>query len=535
MKWTSKSRNIKEKVISRFNALDVLFLLPFSFCNGGLKSKSRNINIPFVYLQPLAMNYGGTIERQLQKEYWMVLGRVLPIRAQQSLLDFWMVEIVRCIHDDIEEVFDLVEAKKPVLELLEVLKVCYMPNLKYIWKGHTKFVILQNLREIVAFKCAAITFLFPLSMVRNLPCLESLIASECPQLEHIFQDDIGSVSRNSLIIARDDSDEDVCAGAVTCLPNLKKILVEECGKVKYLFPLSVAQHLPSLKWLHIQRLSQLVHLFYEDREGICVGHNEKIIFLPKLQDIQLDNLPRLSSICPPGYMLTRMFGENWKTEVYGSWGRNFFLIRNCQPVISRSTTLSQLVNLSHLCSFTLIDSVSLLKCLFVRSMAQALCSLQHLEVVNCKELEYLIEPANDQEPTLLRQNDSWTTCFPRLLALRIVGCNKLKTVFPLSISRSLPELRYFYLNGLPELEEIFTEDRNEEYVRCTKFIKLPELLRLTLAQLPRLSRMCPLGYAVCCQTPLEFLEIGGCPFMDKTNCFPPIYKSTTVERRYSIR
>ena len=86
-----------------------------------------------------------------------------------------------------------------------------------------------------------------------------------------------------------------------------------------------------------------------------------------------------------------------------------------------------------------------------------------LEVVNCNELENLIEPARDQDSTQLHENNS-TTCFPCLGYLTVYQCDKLKTVFPLSVVQSLPKLRGIFLCKARKLEEIFTDDLNEEYV-----------------------------------------------------------------------
>ncbi|KMT12701.1 hypothetical protein BVRB_4g087990 [Beta vulgaris subsp. vulgaris] len=234
-----------------------------------------------------------------------------------------------------------------------------------------------------------------------------------------------------------------------------------------------------------------------------------------------------SSICPLDYVLdcasfvqpTRVTIENCKTDVYYSDDLGRYL----RFILPNITTLCQLVNLSQLRHIIVKDSVALSKSLFPRNIAQALGSLETLGVINCNELENLIEPARYQDSTQLHENNS-ATCFPCLGYLSVYQCDKLKTVFPLSVAQSLPELRGIFLRRARKLEEIFTDDLNEEYVSgCNKLIKLPELTRLRFRQLRRLSRMCPAGYALCCPNPPKDLFISECPLMDSDKCFPPIY------------
>ncbi|XP_048497664.2 uncharacterized protein LOC104891662 [Beta vulgaris subsp. vulgaris] len=313
------------------------------------------------------------------------------------------------------------------------------------------------------------------------------------------------------------------------LCNLAEIYLKDCASIKNLFPLSVAQNLPNLKSLKVVNFSELEHIFGDDiRSELRKSTNIKnIITLPLLKRMVLKKVGCFSSICPLDYVLdcasfvqpTQVTIENCKTYVYYSDDLGRYL----RFILPNITTLCQLVNLSQLRHITVKDSVALSKSLFPRNIAQALGSLETLKVANCNELENLIEPARDQDSTQLHENNS-ATCFPCLMYLAVYKCEKLKTVFPLSVAQSLPELRDIFLRRARKLEEIFTDDLNEEYVSgCNKLIKLPELTRLHFSQLPRLSRMCPAGYALCCPNPPKDLLIHECPLMDADKCFPPIY------------
>ncbi|KMT12707.1 hypothetical protein BVRB_4g088050 [Beta vulgaris subsp. vulgaris] len=312
------------------------------------------------------------------------------------------------------------------------------------------------------------------------------------------------------------------------LCNLAEIYVYNCASIKNLFPLSVAQNLQNLRSLEVVNCSSLEQIFDDDirSEGRQSTNFDDDDTRPLLEIMVLKEVGCFSSIFPPpDHVLScqsfvvepnKVTIENYKTDV------DYFY--KCGSVILPNiTTLCQLVKLSQLRHITVKNMVTLSKSLFPHHVAQALGCLEILEVVNCNELENLVEPARDQDSTQLHEKTS-ATCFPCLVFLSVYQCDKLKTVFPLSAALSLPKLRYISLCTAHELEEIFTDDLNEEYVSgCNKLIKLPELTNLHFSQLPRLSRMCPAGYALCCPNPPKDLIIDECPFMDADKCFPPIY------------
>ncbi|KMT12711.1 hypothetical protein BVRB_4g088080 [Beta vulgaris subsp. vulgaris] len=317
------------------------------------------------------------------------------------------------------------------------------------------------------------------------------------------------------------------------LCNLAQIYVYSCASIKNLFPLSVAQNLPNLRRLEVVNCSSLEYIFDDDirsegRQSTNLEVVNNVNNLPLLEIMILKEVCCFSSICPLDYVLdcasfvqpTQVTIENCKTYVDYSDD----LRRYLRCILPNITTLCQLVNLSQLRHITVKDSVALSKSLFPRNITQALGSLETLKVANCNELENLIEPARDQDSTQLHENNS-ATCFPCLMYLSVYKCEKLKTVFPLSVAQSLPKLSGITLSRARELEEIFTDDLNEEYVSgCNKLIKLPELTILRLRQLPRLSRMCPAGYALCCPNPPKDLIIDECSLtMDADKWFPPIY------------
>jgi hypothetical protein len=67
-----------------------------------------------------------------------------------------------------------------------------------------------------------------------------------------------------------------------------------CGKLEYIFPISVVRDLPQLESLELQDLPQLKQVFgHEKDEDVGDGNNN---MLPKLRYLRLENLQELGSL-----------------------------------------------------------------------------------------------------------------------------------------------------------------------------------------------------------------------------------------------
>ncbi|PNX61459.1 putative CC-NBS-LRR resistance protein, partial [Trifolium pratense] len=53
--------------------------------------------------------------------------------------------------------------------------------------------------------------------------------------------------------------------------------------------------------------------------------------------------------------------------------------------------------------------------------------------------------------------------FPELKTLVVVKCNKLKSVFPISMKKELPELKVMFIRDANELEEIFKSVGDDDH------------------------------------------------------------------------
>ncbi|WVZ16635.1 hypothetical protein V8G54_009617 [Vigna mungo] len=117
-----------------------------------------------------------------------------------------------------------------------------------------------------------------------------------------------------------------------------------------------------------------------------------------------------------------------------------------------------------------IERCEKVEVLFCASMLECLPYLGALSIFRCIELKQIIgEDAKNQRKPF----------FPRLKALIIRECNKLKCIFPISTSEMVPMLEALLIMEASMLEEVF-EGNNDEKVeipnlKTASFVELPSL------------------------------------------------------------
>ncbi|XVE61133.1 hypothetical protein DITRI_Ditri06bG0015300 [Diplodiscus trichospermus] len=169
------------------------------------------------------------------------------------------------------------------LSKLTCLELELLPELWCIWKGPTHHVRLQRLQVVKVQHCDRLTSLFSPSIAQSLVQLEEMEILHCPELKQIiseFEEDDDEISPNSFM-------------QPLCLPKLTTIKIIDCSRLKYVFPMSMAEGLPQLKSLCIIDSSQLEQIFSSAKEK-----DEKDIVLSQFQTLVLQNLKNLRSFCP---------------------------------------------------------------------------------------------------------------------------------------------------------------------------------------------------------------------------------------------
>ncbi|XP_028753126.1 uncharacterized protein LOC114712751 [Neltuma alba] len=180
--------------------------------------------------------------------------------------------------DIVETIYDLerLQIPNPVNSSLKTLNLEDLDGLRNICVGPKNLQLsFQNLFKLIIYGCDQLKFVLPASISRSLPCLRHLEVSNCEQLERFIVDD----------------DDEEC-----CFPNLHRIMVEDCKRLKCLFSISTRGSFPQLSLLFISDTPEMEQVF-GGKQGATQELHIKAVF-PKLFVIDLRDLPKLHTICP---------------------------------------------------------------------------------------------------------------------------------------------------------------------------------------------------------------------------------------------
>jgi hypothetical protein len=202
------------------------------------------------------------------------------------------VDIESC--KSLEEVFELGEADEgsseekelPLLSSLTELHLSFLPELKCIWKGPTRHVSLQSLARLELGYLDKLTFIFTPSLAQSLLQLEKLEIEKCGELKHIIREE--------------DGDRDIIPESPR-FPKLKTLIVSGCGKLEYVFPVSVSvsPSLPNLEKMTISDADNLKQMFYSG-EGDTLT-TDGIIKFPQLSELDLSSRSNYSFFGPKNF------------------------------------------------------------------------------------------------------------------------------------------------------------------------------------------------------------------------------------------
>jgi len=128
-------------------------------------------------------------------------------------------------------------------------------------------------------------------MIASLVQLKVLDISTCEELEQIIAKD--NDDENLQILSRSDLQS-------SCFPNLCRLEIERCNKLKSLFPVAMASGLPKLQILKVSQCSQLLGVFGQD-DHASPFNAEKEMVLPDMLELLLENLPSIVCFSPGCY------------------------------------------------------------------------------------------------------------------------------------------------------------------------------------------------------------------------------------------
>ncbi|KAK8300384.1 hypothetical protein V6Z11_D05G381300 [Gossypium hirsutum] len=305
-------------------------------------------------------------------------------------------------------------------------------------KQQVPITALSNLRKL------SLSRMFHLEEMCNAPQpqgflqkLEEVIVSDCGEMQVLFP------------IAELRSIEQEGPSRHLSLQSLKIVEIEGCNNLKYIFPMSIANNLGQLHTLKIKSCSQLEDII-EDRQNFGLKTNL--------------NKPLSSLSGEANVVQTTEMREVWNGPIQ----------------VEHFQNLTELI----------VFKCRRLRYIFSPTIARNLPQLCNLDINNCEELEQIIE--KDQTPS---QHHLQPICFPNLRWIRIINCENLKCLFPITLAHGgLQNLELLNLSRVSKLEQVFEGDEGNVSKDKEKLIHILQLCSLRLYELPNLVSFSPVGY-----------------------------------------
>ncbi|XVF78393.1 hypothetical protein PTKIN_Ptkin14bG0128400 [Pterospermum kingtungense] len=160
---------------------------------------------------------------------------------------------------------------------------------------HLHPLCLPRLRTLRVSDCASLEYVLPITLVRaGLPQLEYFEIRHCGGLKTVFavlENDGGETESSS---------QDLHP---LCLPRLTTLHIEQCGRLEYVLPITLAQSgLPQLEKLEINYCGGLKTVFAElendGGETKSSGHVLHPLCLPRLTKLFINDCERLEYVLP---------------------------------------------------------------------------------------------------------------------------------------------------------------------------------------------------------------------------------------------
>ncbi|GKV45792.1 hypothetical protein SLEP1_g52836 [Rubroshorea leprosula] len=205
--------------------------------------------------------------------------KLLPLRLLRYLQNLQTIKVIAC--DQMEEIIwsEYEEGEKALEKLtlpkLERVTMVELPALKSIYSGSTTVLICDSLKRIEIVQCQEIESVFWTGF-NPLPTFEHLDLWDLKNLKSVFDEEV--------------------LGLSACPTNFKTIHVFNCPNLKKVFSSGwLLGYFQSLETIRVDSCDQMEELIssstYEEKEAL-----EKIT-LPNLQRLELNELPKLKSIC----------------------------------------------------------------------------------------------------------------------------------------------------------------------------------------------------------------------------------------------
>ncbi|GLT95979.1 hypothetical protein SLE2022_136300 [Rubroshorea leprosula] len=373
----------------------------------------------------------------------------------------------------------------------------------------------SSLQYISVSNCDKIRKLFSVRWLGYLQKLQTIGVSDCDQLEEI----IGSESEGgekvtlpkleSLTLAYLPQLKSICSGSLIC-DSIKEIEINYCGNIKSVF-WSRFNPLPNLEYLDLSHLQNLKSVFDEESLGLSPLVSPTSFF--SLKEIRVDMCNKLKKVFSSGWLL-RYFQSLETIEVDECLRMEELISSSAHeeekvtlPKL-QSLQLFELPQLKTICSGSLIcDSIWKIGICGCKNIESVFWSgfnpLPNLEYLDLRHLQNL-KSVFDEESLGLSPLVSPTSFFS-LKEIRVDRCNKLKKVFSSGwLLRCFQSLETIEVERCWQMEKLISSSAHEE-----EKVTLPKLQSLELTELPQLKSICNSSSVLICDS-IQSLRISKC-------------------------
>ncbi|XP_052485996.1 probable disease resistance protein At4g27220 isoform X2 [Gossypium raimondii] len=352
-----------------------------------------------------------------------------------------------------------------------------------------------NLIRIYILECESLKSLFPIivaqgsSKTLNVPNLQTLKIERCLGMEEIIQDSqLPTIS----------------------FQCLREVQVTECNKLKFLFPMCVANSLGKLQTLKIERCFGM--------EEIIQDSQVSTISFQCLREVQVRECNQLKFLFP--MCVANSLGQLQTLRIESCFQLQE-IVQRPDVLISMSQGLErlnevELINLPQLKGrdrndIVLISpSLHVLKELYFSEMTvperrgrTSTCT-EYLTIFNFEELfEYsgynlstlkILMLSKLTELRMIWSGPIQVEHFQNLTQLLVNDCRRLRYIFSLTIARNFPQLSTLYIYECEELEQIIEKDQTSSQHHLHP-ICFPSLSSITIINCENLKRLFPITLA----------------------------------------
>ncbi|KAB2095553.1 hypothetical protein ES319_A01G045700v1 [Gossypium barbadense] len=367
------------------------------------------------------------------------------------------------------------ENQERPLSSLQSLKLFYVPELRWIFKGPPHSFTLKSLTVVDIDQCRNLKSIFSPSLIQSLELLEQLKIRCCPNLETLFNDGEIESKTSSLPL---------------CLPKLKTLCIICCLKLEYVVPINLAQGLPALALLSVSYCDELKQVFGMPNEQDGVQHHDRLL-LSSLQDLQLICLTNLTSFVPQNYVVKAPSFKRLE-------------VNDCPKVMT----------------LPIQQANNQLELTLKLQGGNIISSLERMELSN-----------------LIKLQDIWKGPIhvaTNLRELKVRRCNNLTYIFPVTLIPHLPQLSFLNIASCENLKQIIGNDdilassSSSQDPQSEMKMVFPRLKQILLQNLSKLESFSPLLYHL--EFPcLDLLDIKQCSKM--ITSFSADYLTLTVHAK----